>query len=113
MAVTIKSQREIDLMRESGHILYKVHEELGQAIEPGMSTLDIDRLGEKLIRGYGCIPNFLHYMDILHLYVYLLIMKLCMVYQGQTEYCRKAILSVWMQVLFIKDIILMLQELMA
>ena len=61
MAVTIKSQREIDLMRESGHILYKVHEELGQAIEPGMSTLDIDRLGEKLIRGYGCIPNFLHY----------------------------------------------------
>lgn len=46
MAVTIKSQREIDLMRESGHILYKVHEELGQAIEPGMSTLDIDRLGE-------------------------------------------------------------------
>ena len=61
MAVAIKSQREIDLMRESGHILYKVHEELGQAIEPGMSTLDIDRLGEKLIRGYGCIPNFLHY----------------------------------------------------
>ena len=61
MAVSIKSQREIDLMRESGHILYKVHEELGQAIEPGMSTLDIDRLGEKLIRGYGCIPNFLHY----------------------------------------------------
>lgn len=61
MAVTIKSQREIDLMRESCRLLAKVHEELGQAIEPGISTLDIDRLGEKLIRGYGCIPNFLHY----------------------------------------------------
>lgn len=61
MAVTIKSEREIDLMRKSCQILAKVHDELGQAIEPGMSTLDIDRLGEKLIRGYGCIPNFLHY----------------------------------------------------
>ena len=61
MAVTIKSQREIDLMRHSCKLLAKVHEELGQAIEPGISTLDIDRLGEKLIRGYGCVPNFLHY----------------------------------------------------
>ncbi|MCM1184398.1 MAG: type I methionyl aminopeptidase [Roseburia sp.] len=61
MAVTIKSQREIDLMRESCRLLAKVHEELGQAIEPGISTLDIDRLGERLIRGCGCIPNFLHY----------------------------------------------------
>lgn len=61
MAVTIKSAREIDLMREAGRLLAKVHDELGQAIRPGMSTLDIDRLGEKLIRGYGCIPNFLNY----------------------------------------------------
>ena len=51
MAVTIKSQREIDLMRESCRLLAKVHEELGQAIEPGISTLFIDQLGEKLIRG--------------------------------------------------------------
>lgn len=61
MAVTIKSEREIDLMRKSGKLLAKVHDELGQAIRPGMSTLDIDRLGEKLIRGLGCVPNFLHY----------------------------------------------------
>ncbi len=61
MAVTIKSAREIDLMREAGRLLEKVHNELGQAIQPGMSTLEIDRLGEKLIRGYGCIPNFLNY----------------------------------------------------
>lgn len=61
MAVTIKTQREIDLMRESCRLLAKVHEELAQAIEPGISTLYIDQLGEKIIRGYGCIPNFLHY----------------------------------------------------
>lgn len=61
MAVTIKSAREIELMREAGRILAAVHEELGKAVRPGISTLDIDRLGEKLIRGYGCIPSFKNY----------------------------------------------------
>ncbi len=61
MAITIKSDREIELMRESCKILAKVHDELGKSIKPGMSTLDIDRLGEKLIRSYGCEPNFLNY----------------------------------------------------
>lgn len=61
MAVSIKSEREIELMRQAGKILAKVHEELGKAIVPGMSTLEIDRLGEKLIRSYDCIPNFLNY----------------------------------------------------
>lgn len=61
MAVTIKSEREIGLMRESCKILAEVHARLGEAIKPGMSTLEIDTLGEKLIRSYGCIPNFLNY----------------------------------------------------
>jgi len=61
MAVSIKSKREIELMREAGRLLALVHEELGKAIEPGMSTMDIDILGEKLIRKCGCIPNFLNY----------------------------------------------------
>ncbi len=61
MAVTIKSAREIELMRKAGEILAKTHEELGKALHPGMSTLDIDRLGEKIIRSYGCIPSFKDY----------------------------------------------------
>lgn len=61
MAVTIKSAREIALMKEAGRLLGIVHEELGKAIRPGMSTKDIDRLGEELIRSFGCTPNFLHY----------------------------------------------------
>ena len=31
------------------------------ALRPGMSTLDIDRLGEKIIRSHGCIPSFKNY----------------------------------------------------
>lgn len=61
MAVTIKSEKEIALMRESCRILAEVHAQLGEAIRPGISTWDIDALGEKLIRGYGCVPNFLNY----------------------------------------------------
>lgn len=61
MAVTIKSPREIELMRQSCKLLSSVHEQLGAIIKPGISTLDIDKLGEKLIRECGCIPNFLNY----------------------------------------------------
>ena len=61
MAVSIKSEREIELMRESCRLLAQVHQELEHAIKPGMSTLDIDILGEKLIRSMGCIPNFKNY----------------------------------------------------
>lgn len=61
MAVSIKSAREIELMRESCKILSEVHEKLGEAIRPGISTWEINELGEKLIRESGCIPNFLNY----------------------------------------------------
>lgn len=61
MAVSIKSAKEIELMRESCRLLAQVHEELGKAIKPGMSTKDVDIIGDKLIRSLGCIPNFLHY----------------------------------------------------
>ena len=61
MSVTIKSAREIELMREAGRLLAEVHDELAAFIKPGISTKDIDKLGEKLIRDRGCIPNFLNY----------------------------------------------------
>ena len=61
MPVTIKSAREIERMRVAGKILASVHEELGKALKPGMSTLDIDRLGEELIRSHGCVPSFKNY----------------------------------------------------
>ena len=61
MAITIKSAREIELMSEAGRILEIVHNELAKALHSGMSTLDIDRLGEEVIRSYGCIPSFLDY----------------------------------------------------
>ncbi|HIW20906.1 MAG TPA: type I methionyl aminopeptidase [Candidatus Dorea intestinavium] len=61
MAVTIKSPREIELMTKAGEILATVHEELEKFIKPGITTKDIDKLGEELIRSYDCIPSFLDY----------------------------------------------------
>ena len=61
MSVSIKSAREIELMRAAGKILEKVHDNLGKELKAGMSTWEIDRLGEEIIRSYGCIPSFKNY----------------------------------------------------
>lgn len=61
MSVTIKSEKQLELMREAGRLLAITHDELRKAIHPGMSTMDIDRLGEKIIRDFGCVPNFKNY----------------------------------------------------
>lgn len=61
MSVSVKSPREIEKMRKAGHLLEQVHNELAKMIRPGVSTWEIDREGEKIIRSLGCIPNFLNY----------------------------------------------------
>lgn len=57
MAISIKTDEEINLMRQSGHLLAKVHEELHAALRPGISTLELDEIGERTIRALGGIPN--------------------------------------------------------
>ena len=57
MAIIIKTDEEIELMRQSGHLLAKVHDELHAALRPGISTLELDQIGEETIRKLGGIPN--------------------------------------------------------
>jgi methionyl aminopeptidase len=61
MSISIKSEKEIELMRESGRILANVLEELQNMVRPGISTLEIDQKCAELIKGYECIPSFLNY----------------------------------------------------
>jgi methionine aminopeptidase, type I len=61
MPITIKSAREIEIMTEAGRILEIVHEEMAKALRVGMSTFDIDKLGEEVIRSHNCEPSFLNY----------------------------------------------------
>ena len=50
MSVTIKTEHEIQLMRESGHLLEKVHDGLIPYIKPGITTKELDNIGEEMIR---------------------------------------------------------------
>ena len=61
MAVTIKSEREIALMRTACGYLSEVLDEMVAYVRPGMSTKEINDFGDKLIRAHGCVPNFLNY----------------------------------------------------
>ncbi|WP_022761317.1 MULTISPECIES: type I methionyl aminopeptidase [unclassified Butyrivibrio] len=57
MPVTIKTDEELNLMRKAGELLAQVHEELHNALRPGISTLELDAIGEEAIRKRGGIPN--------------------------------------------------------
>ena len=61
MSVTIKTAREIEIMRHAGKLLEQVHDGLSKLIRPGISTWEINHEGEKMIRELGCVPSFLHY----------------------------------------------------
>ena len=54
--VSIKSDREIELMKEACRITAETHEMLGKIIKPGMSTLELDKIAEDFIKSKGGIP---------------------------------------------------------
>jgi methionyl aminopeptidase len=59
--ISIKSQREIELMKEAGRIVALTLRVLGQAIKPGISTYDLDKIAEETIREQGAVPSFKGY----------------------------------------------------
>jgi methionyl aminopeptidase len=59
--VTIKSTREIELMRRAGQIVALAHQEVAKHIRPGVSTQQLDEIVERVIRENEAIPSFLHY----------------------------------------------------
>ncbi len=61
MPIPVKNAEGIELMSAAGRILGRVHYELGKELKAGMSTWQVDRIAEEMIRSYGCIPSFLHY----------------------------------------------------
>ncbi|HOM43163.1 MAG TPA: type I methionyl aminopeptidase [Bacillota bacterium] len=59
--ISIKSPREIELMRIAGRIVAETHELLRKAIRPGITTLELDAIAEEYIRKSGAIPAFKDY----------------------------------------------------
>src|ERR1043166_6587095 len=56
-----KSQKEIDKMRAAGQLVGRVLQELRAMVAPGITTLDVDRAAEKMIRDAGAYPTFKGY----------------------------------------------------
>lgn len=57
--IHIKSPEEIKIMQHGGHILATVLGEVMDAIKPGVTELDLDRLAERRIREMGGEPGFM------------------------------------------------------
>ena len=55
--ITIKSASQIEKMRAAGALLHDVLQTLRAAVQPGVTTLELDRLAEKRIREAGAIPS--------------------------------------------------------
>lgn len=61
MAILIKNDQQIALMKEAGRIVAETHKLLAEKIEVGMSTYELDRIAETFIRSQGAVPSFLNY----------------------------------------------------
>ena len=59
--ITIKSARELDLMRQAGRIVAGTLKEIEEAIKPGITTLELDSIAYRYIKKNGAEPAFLNY----------------------------------------------------
>ena len=57
----VKSKSELTLMREAGRLLSATLDQLEEACRPGVTTAEIDKLADRLIREHGAVPGFLGY----------------------------------------------------
>ena len=56
--ITIKSPREIELLKQAGNVVYQTHQYIKPFIKEGITTKELDRLCEEFIRSKGCTPSF-------------------------------------------------------
>lgn len=61
--INLKSDKEIQTMREGGKILASILKELTKAVKPGIPTQDLDKLAQELVFKFGVKPAFLNYND--------------------------------------------------
>lgn len=59
--IFLKTDEEIELMRESNQLVGMTLGELAKHIKPGATTLQLDKIAEEFIRSHGAIPSFLGY----------------------------------------------------
>ena len=61
MNIFLKTEDEIELMREANLLVGKTLAEVGRHVKPGVTTLQLDKIAEEFIRDNGAIPTFKGY----------------------------------------------------
>ena len=69
--IFIKTEEEIELLRENNLLVSKTLAEVGRHIKPGVTTKQLDRIIEDFIRSHGATPAFLGYQACSKLAVFL------------------------------------------
>ena len=59
--IYLKTDEEIELLRENNILVSKTLAEVGRHIRPGVTTKELDRIAEDFIRAHGAVPAFLGY----------------------------------------------------
>ena len=60
--IYLKTDEEIELLRENNILVSRTLAEVGRRIAPGVTTKQLDTLAEEFIRSHGAVPAFLGYM---------------------------------------------------
>src|SRR5690242_20302277 len=61
MSIYLKTPDEIAVMREAGRIVARAHQAMREAVRPGVSTGELDKIAETVIRDHGATPAFIGY----------------------------------------------------
>ena len=59
--ITIKTEEEVELIRESSLLVGKTLAEVAKLIRPGIKTIELDKIAEEFIRDQGAVPGFKGY----------------------------------------------------
>jgi methionyl aminopeptidase len=59
--INYKTEEEVEIIKEGAQILGRAHAEVAKRIEPGVKTIDLDRIAEEFIRDHSGVPSFKNY----------------------------------------------------
>jgi methionyl aminopeptidase len=59
--IVLKTPDEIAMMRESGRVVARALQAMREAVRPGISTAELDKIAETVLRDHGAIPAFIGY----------------------------------------------------
>jgi len=61
MAIYLKTPDEVRIMREAGRIVALAHQAMREVVRPGVTTAELDRIAEAVVRDHHAVPSFLNY----------------------------------------------------